>query len=103
MAFAQGSHLMSNKKCVLPEGSQRTNKKSYECISVPALTPKPIEDNEKLIPISQLPSWARPGFEGFRELNRIQSKISPAALHTDENLLICAPTVCILFFCIFIF
>lgn len=95
MAFTQGSHLMSNKKCVLPNGSQRTNKKSYESISIPALAPAPMKENEKLIPISKLPSWARPGFEGFQELNRIQSAVSQAALHTDENLLICAPTVCI--------
>jgi len=46
MAFAQGSHTMSNKKCVLPDGSQRTQKKSYESIYVPPLKPKPFGKNE---------------------------------------------------------
>jgi pre-mRNA-splicing helicase BRR2 len=48
LAFSQGSHLMSNKKCILPEGSQRTQKKSYESIQVPALKPKPFESDEVL-------------------------------------------------------
>uniref|UniRef100_A0A914I9Y7 Brr2 N-terminal helicase PWI domain-containing protein n=1 Tax=Globodera rostochiensis TaxID=31243 RepID=A0A914I9Y7_GLORO len=73
MAFAQGSHTMSNKKCVLPDGSQRTQKKSYESIYVPPLKPKPFGDNEKLIDIEDLPKWARPAFHGYRTLNRIQS------------------------------
>lgn len=46
LAFSQGSHLMSNKKCILPEGSQRTQKKSYESIFIPALKPKPFDVNE---------------------------------------------------------
>ncbi|KAL3076890.1 hypothetical protein niasHT_039670 [Heterodera trifolii] len=92
MAFAQGSHTMSNKKCVLPDGSQRTQKKSYESIYVPPLKPKPFGENEKLIEIEDLPKWARPAFQGYRTLNRIQSVISQKALHTDGNLLICAPT-----------
>jgi pre-mRNA-splicing helicase BRR2 len=46
MAFAQGAHTMSNKKCVLPEGSQRTQKKSYESIYVPPLKQRPFGENE---------------------------------------------------------
>ena len=33
-----------------------------------------------------------PAFQGIRMLNRIQSKIFPQAYHTNENLLVCAPT-----------
>uniref|UniRef100_A0A8C9YZV2 BRR2 homolog n=1 Tax=Sander lucioperca TaxID=283035 RepID=A0A8C9YZV2_SANLU len=32
------------------------------------------------------------GFEGFKTLNRIQSKLYKTTLETDENLLVCAPT-----------
>lgn len=39
-----------------------------------------------------MPKWARPAFQSYRTLNRIQSVISQKALHTDGNLLICAPT-----------
>lgn len=47
---------------------------------------------KKLIDIEQLPKWARPAFHGYRTLNRIQSAISEKSLHTDNNLLVCAPT-----------
>src|SRR5262245_50119008 len=46
LAFSQGAHFMSNKKCTLPEGSYRKQKKSYEVVYVPALKPKPFDNNE---------------------------------------------------------
>uniref|UniRef100_A0A914ZLT1 U5 small nuclear ribonucleoprotein 200 kDa helicase n=1 Tax=Parascaris univalens TaxID=6257 RepID=A0A914ZLT1_PARUN len=92
LAFSQGSHVMSNKRCHLPDGSYRKQKKSYEEVHVPALKPKPFEEGERLIPISDLPKYAQPAFEGFKTLNRIQSKLCDSALKTDEHLLLCAPT-----------
>ncbi|PAV56692.1 hypothetical protein WR25_04976 isoform F [Diploscapter pachys] len=83
---------MSNKRCELPEGSYRKQKKSYEEIHVPALKPKPFAEGEKLIEISELPKWARPAFDGYKSLNRIQSRLCQSALHSDEHLLLCAPT-----------
>ena len=49
-------------------------------------------DNEKLIPINELPMWIHEAFKGARTLNRIQSQIYPVAFEQDENLLVCAPT-----------
>uniref|UniRef100_A0A7E4UNZ2 U5 small nuclear ribonucleoprotein 200 kDa helicase n=1 Tax=Panagrellus redivivus TaxID=6233 RepID=A0A7E4UNZ2_PANRE len=92
LAFAQGSHFNSSAKCRLPHGSTKTQKKSYESVIIPAQKPKPYGANEQDIPISDLPKWAQPGFKGFERLNRIQSKISDKALHSDGNLLVCAPT-----------
>lgn len=43
--------------------------------------------------IEKLPKYAQAGFEGFKTLNRIQSKLFKTAMETDENLLVCAPTV----------
>ena len=43
--------------------------------------------------MEKLPKYAQAGFEGFKTLNRIKSKLYRAALETDENLLLCAPTV----------
>lgn len=43
--------------------------------------------------MEKLPKYAQAGFEGFKTLNRIQSKLYRATLETDENLLLCAPTV----------
>jgi len=40
LVFTQGSHLMANKMCQLPDGSFRSQKKGYEEVYVPALKPK---------------------------------------------------------------
>lgn len=48
---------------------------------------------QQLVPVEKLPKYAQAGFEGFKTLNRIQSKLYRAALETDHNLLLCAPTV----------
>lgn len=53
---------------------------------------------QQLVSVEKLPKYAQAGFEGFKTLNRIQSKLYRAALESDENLLLCAPTVRILIF-----
>lgn len=53
---------------------------------------------QQLVSVEKLPKYAQAGFEGFKTLNRIQSKLYRAALESDENLLLCAPTVRILLF-----
>ena len=92
LAFSQGSHLMANKRCQLPDGSFRKQKKGYEEVHVPALKPKPFADGEALVNIEKLPGYAQPAFEGFKSLNRIQSRLYKATMESDENLLLCAPT-----------
>lgn len=92
LVFAQGSHFMANKRCQLPDGSFRKQRKGYEEVHVPALKPKPFSQDEKLVPIENLPKYVQPAFEGFKTLNRIQSRLYKSALESDENLLLCAPT-----------
>uniref|UniRef100_A0A665VDX8 Activating signal cointegrator 1 complex subunit 3 n=1 Tax=Echeneis naucrates TaxID=173247 RepID=A0A665VDX8_ECHNA len=92
LAFTQGSHFMANKRCQLPDGSFRKQRKGYEEVHVPALKPKPFADDEVLVAIEKLPKYAQAGFEGFKTLNRIQSKLFKTTMETDENLLVCAPT-----------
>ncbi|KAG6435879.1 hypothetical protein SASPL_100760 [Salvia splendens] len=92
LVFQQGGLLMANKKCELPVGSYRNHKKGYEEVHVPALKPKPLADNEKLVKISDLPDWAQPAFRGMSQLNRVQSKVYDSALFSPENILLCAPT-----------
>uniref|UniRef100_A0AAY4ES98 Activating signal cointegrator 1 complex subunit 3 n=1 Tax=Denticeps clupeoides TaxID=299321 RepID=A0AAY4ES98_9TELE len=92
LAFTQGSHFMANKRCQLPDGSFRKQRKGYEEVHVPALKPKPFADDEVLVGIEKLPKYAQAGFEGFKTLNRIQSKLFKTTMETDENLLVCAPT-----------
>jgi pre-mRNA-splicing helicase BRR2 len=91
LVFDQGNHLMTNPNVKLPQGSTKRTFKGYEEIHVPA--PKAKRDaNERNIPTSELPDWARQGFGSAKELNRIQSKCFPAAFSDDDNMLICAPT-----------
>ncbi|XXG57569.1 hypothetical protein AAC387_Pa04g0019 [Persea americana] len=92
LAFHQGGLLMANKKCELPQGSFRTNRKGYEEVHVPRLKPQPLAEGEELIKISVMPDWAQPAFEGMKQLNRVQSKVYETALFTPENILLCAPT-----------
>lgn len=65
----------------------------YEEVHVPALKPKPFAPDEALVKIEDLPEWCRPSFGNYTSLNRIQSRLADTALGTDENLLLCAPTV----------
>ncbi|EDN06152.1 hypothetical protein HCAG_02755 [Histoplasma mississippiense (nom. inval.)] len=91
LVFDQGNHLMTNPNVKLPQGSTKRTFKGYEEIHVPA--PKPKKDpSERLIPISDLPDWARAGFRNSQKLNRIQTKCFPTAFNDDGNMLVCAPT-----------
>ncbi|XP_065353810.1 U5 small nuclear ribonucleoprotein 200 kDa helicase [Cloeon dipterum] len=92
ITFTQGCHFMANKKCQLPEGSFRKQRKGYEEVHVPALKPKPFQNNETLFSVDKLPKYAQAAFDGFKTLNRIQSRLQKAAMESDENLLLCAPT-----------
>ena len=91
MAFSQGGHLMSNKKCKLPDGSFKRARKGFEEIHVPAPQKKP-EVAGELVPIASLPEWAQAAFKSTSRLNRVQSKLYPIAFGTDEPILLCAPT-----------
>ncbi|KAI5746607.1 hypothetical protein M8J77_005420 [Diaphorina citri] len=92
LQFSSGSHFMSNKRCELPDGSFRKQRKGYEEVHVPALKPKPMGPDETLVPIDKLPRYVQHAFEDFKTLNRIQSRLCKSALESDENLLLCAPT-----------
>lgn len=48
---------------------------------------------QSLVNIERMPKYAQPAFEGFKSLNRIQSRLFKAAMETDQNILLCAPTV----------
>lgn len=60
---------------------------------VPALKPKPFGTDETLLPIDKLPKYVQHAFQDFKTLNRIQTALCKTALDSDENLLLCAPTV----------
>lgn len=91
LAFNEGGHLMTNKRCELPDKSWRAQKKGYEEVHVPALRPV-IPASERLVDITDLPEWCQVAFGNIRSLNRVQSKMVNAALYGNDNMLLCAPT-----------
>ena len=62
LEFAQGGHTMTNKRCLLPEGSFKKPGKGYEEIHIPAPQPRPMDPGEVLVAISSLPEWMQPAF-----------------------------------------
>ena len=91
MAFNQGGHLMSNKKCKPLEGSFKRVKKGYEEIHILVPKQKPTDD-AGLVLISSLPEWVQQVFPGEKKPNRVQNELYPIAYGTDEPILLCAPT-----------
>ncbi|PHH89034.1 hypothetical protein CDD83_6731 [Cordyceps sp. RAO-2017] len=91
LVFDQGNHLMTNQKVRLPEGSVKRSFKGYEEIHVPP-PKRRNEPGDVLIPIANMPEWARGPFSTATSLNKIQSKCFPSAFEDDGNMLVCAPT-----------
>nr|POF26016.1 pre-mrna-splicing factor brr2 [Quercus suber] len=92
LKFDQGNHLMTNQNVKLPQGSTKKTFKGYEEIHVPAPKRKADANEQPLMPTSQLPAWAQPGFGNSKSLNRIQTQCFSSAFEADGNMLICAPT-----------
>ena len=90
--FDQGSDLMTNTKVKLPEGSFKRMKPEYDEIHIPP--PPKAEIDYDLVPITDLPNWARKAFPSSETdtLNAVQSKVFPSAFKMDHNMLLCAPT-----------
>eukprot|EP00850_Spirogloea_muscicola_P017869 SM000157S02099 [mRNA] locus=s157:242304:257751:- [translate_table: standard] len=76
----------------LPTGTTRKAFKAYEEVHVPPTPTAPLGANEHLVKIGELEDFAQKAFEGYKTLNRIQSRIYRTAFYSNENLLVCAPT-----------
>lgn len=76
----------------LPQGTVRKVLKGYEEVRVPPTPTAPLKPGEHLVEIAELDDFAQTAFEGYKTLNRIQSQIFPTAYHSNENILVCAPT-----------
>lgn len=87
------SSFIAGSKLTLPENAQRTDNKMYEEINLPANTaPVNLSVGDQRIQISDLDEIGQLAFKGVKELNRIQSVVFDRAYHSNDNLLICAPT-----------
>ncbi|KAL2493038.1 U5 small nuclear ribonucleoprotein helicase [Abeliophyllum distichum] len=76
----------------LPQGTVKKHYKGYEEVTVPPTPTAPMKPGEKLIEIKELDDFAQAAFHGYKSLNRIQSRIFQTTYHTNENILVCAPT-----------
>uniref|UniRef100_A0A1D1YQG8 RNA helicase n=1 Tax=Anthurium amnicola TaxID=1678845 RepID=A0A1D1YQG8_9ARAE len=76
----------------LPQGTTRSHHSGYEEVRIPPTPTAPMKPDEKLIEIRELDDFAQAAFQGYKSLNRIQSRIFQATYHTNENILVCAPT-----------
>ena len=74
----------------LPEGTVRRTGKGWEEVQVPPAQTTKLE--QRLVQISELPEHAQLAFRGVHALNALQSAVVGVALHSNENMLVCAPT-----------
>ncbi|XP_076445059.1 activating signal cointegrator 1 complex subunit 3-like isoform X3 [Babylonia areolata] len=86
------SAFVSGTKLVLPEGFERKDDKVFEEINIPPSDPAPTSIGQHRVPIDSLDEIARMAFKSTKSLNRIQSVVFESAYHSNQNLLICAPT-----------
>ncbi|CAG9112769.1 unnamed protein product [Plutella xylostella] len=84
--------FVSGLKLILPENAIRKDNKEYEEVTIPKNEQATLTVGNQRVPVSQLDAIGQMAFENVKELNRIQSVVFQTAYHTNENLLICAPT-----------
>lgn len=99
--FVYDSHLearthvgfVAGSKLTLPETAKRVDNKLCEEINLPANTaPIDLGVGDQRVQVAELDEIGQMAFKGIKELNRIQSVVFERAYHSNDNLLICAPT-----------
>eukprot|EP01133_Synstelium_polycarpum_P001014 gene1014-1153_t len=94
----KGEHLSINNgpifgTAALPAGTTKKDLQTHTEYTVPAPPRKPFTDDEALVSIADnIKPESQRAFGSIKALNRIQSRVFEVAYHTNENLLICAPT-----------
>lgn len=74
-----------------PENAIKKITSDYAEFTIPGGKKGDVEDME-LIKVSSLDTTGKLVFRDIKEFNRIQSEVFPVAYHSNENMLICAPT-----------
>lgn len=85
--------FIGGQRISLPKNVQRHDCKEYEEVKIPASElASTLKVGEDRIQIENLDDIGKMLFQNTKELNRIQSVVFPTAYHSNENLLVCAPT-----------
>ncbi|EDW23748.1 GL23759 [Drosophila persimilis] len=92
LAAKQHAGFIGGSRITLPDNAQRIDNKQWEEVKIPASEPPPLTVGNKRIQIDELDDVGRLAFANCKELNRIQSVVYPVAYHSNENMLVCAPT-----------
>ncbi|KAG5508225.1 hypothetical protein JKF63_05481 [Porcisia hertigi] len=78
-------------RATVPQGTQRLTYETHDEVILPPSSS--YNTSEPLIQVSTaFPDWAVEVFPGVTELNAMQSKVYDCAFHSDENMLVSAPT-----------
>lgn len=88
----QHAGFIGGGRIALPDNAQRIDNKQWEEVKIPASEPPPLTVGNKRVQISELDDIGQMAFANCKELNRIQSVVYPVAYHSNENMLVCAPT-----------
>lgn len=88
----QHAGFIGGSRITLPDTAQRIDNKQWEEVKIPAGDPPPLTVGNNRIQIEELDDVGRLAFANCKELNRIQSVVYPVAYHSNENMLVCAPT-----------
>ncbi|XP_051173908.1 activating signal cointegrator 1 complex subunit 3 [Leptopilina boulardi] len=83
---------ISGRKIMLPANVKRQDSELCEEVSIPIPPLEPLDVGNDPVLVTSLDEIGQMAFQGIKSLNRIQSIVFDAAYHTNENLLICAPT-----------
>lgn len=84
--------FISGGKLMLPDNVKRTDNKMYEEVQIPVNETPVLGIGNNRVSISTLDEIGQVAFKGTEQLNRIQSVVYPVAYHSNENMLVCAPT-----------
>ena len=84
-----------------PKTSPKRNFKGYEEVRVPPAPALPPPTAGELVGVPSLPGWCQAAFPGYATLNRIQSRIYPAAFGRWARLiLLCYVMFCLVLSCL---
>ncbi|KAJ1661153.1 putative steryl acetyl hydrolase mug81 [Dispira simplex] len=91
---SQGRHNlpMLGDRYALPAGTIREDNPDYEELVIPATRATPPRIHEKIVEKGAMDLLCQTTFRSYTALNRIQSIVYPVAYHSNENMLVCAPT-----------
>ncbi|KEG11150.1 putative ATP-dependent RNA helicase [Trypanosoma grayi] len=89
-AFKDERTPHQHTRAVVPQGTQRAVFETHDEVILPPTAS--VTGDNACTSVDAFPEWARAAFPGITHLNVMQSKTFDCAFHSDENMLVCAPT-----------